>query len=73
MTVAEALPVIRGLGITAIWRTGDDNAAEGVDEATIANEYVDDALPRSQGTVYIWVESSRPAPSSYYDALSADC
>jgi hypothetical protein len=74
MTVADAVTILRQLGVTPIWRTYDDNdTADGVTEASIENEHILDALPRSQGTVYLWVQPSPPSPSAYYDALNRGC
>jgi hypothetical protein len=74
MTVADAVPILRRLGVTPIWRTYDEgDTADGVTEASIENEHILDALPRSQGTVYLWVQPSPPSPSAYYDALNRGC
>jgi hypothetical protein len=74
MTVADAVPILRQLGVTPIWRTYDDNdTADGVSEASIENEHIVDALPRSLGTVYLWVQPSPPSPSAYDDALNRGC
>jgi hypothetical protein len=74
MTVADAVTILRQLGVTPIWRTYDDNdTADGVTEASIENGHILDALPRSQGTVYLWVQPSPPSPSAYYDALNRGC
>jgi hypothetical protein len=74
MTVADAVPILRRLGVTLIWRTYDEgDTADGVSEASIENEHIVGTLPRSLGTVYLWVQPSPPSPSAYYDALHRGC
>jgi hypothetical protein len=74
MTVAEAVLILRKLGVTPVWRTYDDSdSSDGVSEASIENQFIEDALPRSLGTVYLWVQPDPPSPSAYYDALNRDC
>jgi hypothetical protein len=74
MTAIEALPVLWTLEVTPIWRTYDDNdSSGGVSKASIKNEFIVDASPRSSATVFLWVQPDRPSPSAYHDALDHDC
>jgi hypothetical protein len=74
MTVAEAAPILRELGVSPVWRTNDDNdTVDGVSEASVEHQFISDTLPRSLGTVWIWVQISPPPHSAYYDSLSRDC
>jgi hypothetical protein len=60
-TVREALPVLADRDVMPIWRTiGKRDDVRGIDPATIADEYLVDALPRAEGEVWIWVSSERP-------------
>jgi hypothetical protein len=60
-TVREALPVLADRGVRAIWRTfGEGDDVRGIDPATIADQYLVDALAHTQGEVWLWVSSERP-------------
>ena len=74
MTVAQAVPVLRKLGITPVWRTNDNSdTPDGVSETTIENQFIESADPRSLSTAFIWVQTSPPPPSAEYDLLSRGC
>jgi hypothetical protein len=60
-TVRDALPALADSGVRVIWRTigkGDD--VQGMDPATIADQYVTDSQARAEGEVWIWVWPTRP-------------
>jgi hypothetical protein len=60
-TVRDALPALADRGVRVIWRTigkGDD--VQGIDPATIADQYVTDSQARAEGEVWIWVWPTRP-------------
>jgi hypothetical protein len=75
MTVAEAVPILQGLDVTPIWHVyaGGDI----VDEASVDNFFIRDAIPDSLGMVSLFVQPDPPSPSDratrWYDALTADC
>lgn len=82
MTVEEALPVLSQLGVTAVWRSNDSaiDDVDGIDPSTILHQYVTDALPRSEGAVYVWAApepSPTPEPGTpladYFDRLNRGC
>ena len=82
MTVEQALPVLSRLGVTTDWRSNDSSIdkVDGIDPSTILDQYVTDALPRSQGTVYVWA-APQPSPTpepgtplaAYYERLDRGC
>jgi hypothetical protein len=73
-TVAEALPVLKELGITAVWRSAarsiDD--VDGIDPGLIGDEFVGvDGSSISNDRAYVWVSSTNDFPdgqdcSTYY-------
>jgi hypothetical protein len=74
MTVAEAEPLLQRLGVSPVWRTSDgSDASGGVDVATIEGQFIDDALPRSSDTVYVFVRLDPPSASAYYESLDRGC
>jgi len=82
MTVQQALPVLARRGVTAVWRSNDQSTdrVDGIDPATIAGQYVSDAVPRSEGEVYIWAAPTPPAEpqpgtplADYYARLERGC
>jgi len=82
MTVEQAVPVLSRLGVTVVWRSNDSaiDKVDGIDPSTIADQYVTDAVPVSQGSVYVWA-APQPAPTpepgtplaNYYDRLNRGC
>jgi hypothetical protein len=74
VTVSSAVPILADLGVTPVWRTrGGDDTADGVPTASVADQYISDAIPRSLGTVYLWVQPTPPAPSEYHQRLARGC
>jgi hypothetical protein len=74
MKVAQAAPILERLRLTTIWRTGGSNdPTNGVSEASIEDEFINSALPWSQGTVMIWVGSSPPPQTAWTQRLDAGC
>jgi hypothetical protein len=82
VTVAQALPVLDRLGVTGVWRSNDESIDEvgGIDPTTISDQYVTDAVGRSQGQVYIWASPDQPVPpqpgtplGDYYAKLERGC
>jgi hypothetical protein len=71
MTVQAALPVLSDRGVTAIWRSMDRSidSVDGIEQATIANQYVTDAIPAAPGEMYIWVTPDQPPPLQPSDYL----
>jgi hypothetical protein len=82
MTVQQAALVLSQVGVTAMWRSNDStiDKVDGIDPSTISDQYVTDALPLSQGSVYVWA-APQPAPTpepgtplaNYYDRLNRGC
>jgi hypothetical protein len=63
MTVHDALRVLDGLGVRAIWRSNDasiDRGVDGIDPSTIADQHVADAVPYSAGVLMIWASPGQP-------------
>jgi hypothetical protein len=74
LTVSAAAPILAELGVTPVWRTrGGDATADGVPAAAVTDQYISDAIPRSLGTVYLWVQPTPPEPSEYHERLSRGC
>ena len=83
MTVHESLPVLDRLGVTVVWRSNDpaiDGDGNGIDPSTISDQYVSDAVPKTEGHVYIWVTPdppSQPDPGTpladYFARLNRGC
>jgi hypothetical protein len=82
MTVQDALAKLRQLGVTGVWRSNDQaiDKVDGIDPSTIAGQFVTDAVPLSEGKVYIWAApqpSPQPEPGSplaaYYAKLDRGC
>jgi hypothetical protein len=71
MTVQAALPVLSDRGVTAIWRSTDQSidTVEGIDPATIAEQYATDTVPAAPGEVYIWATPDQPPPLPPSDYL----
>jgi hypothetical protein len=64
-TVAEALPVLKELGITAVWRSADRSIddADGIDADLIADQFVGtDGSSISNDTVSVWVSPTNSYP-----------
>ena len=74
MKVSQAAPILQKLGLTTIWRTGDSSdSADGVSEASIEDQFINGALPWSQGTAMISVGSSPPPQTAWTQRLNAGC
>jgi hypothetical protein len=82
MTVGHALPVLEGLGVTAIWRSNDPaiDDANGIDPSTIEDQFVTDAVGAAGGQVYIWASPDRPEEpqpgtpvAQYFAKLNRGC
>jgi hypothetical protein len=82
MTVQDALATLHQLGVTGVWRSNDQaiDKVDGIDPSTIADQFVTDAVPLSEGMVYIWAAPEVPAqpePGSpladYYAKLDRGC
>lgn len=71
MTVQATLPVLSDRGVTAIWRSADRSIdrVDGIDQTTIADQYVTDAAPAAPGEIYIWVSPRQPSPLPPSDYL----
>ncbi len=73
-TVAQALPVLEELGITAVWRSMDRSIddVDGIDPGLIGNEFVSvNGSSISNDRAYVWVSSTNDFPdgqdcSTYY-------
>jgi hypothetical protein len=82
MTVHGALPVLEQLSVTAVWRSNDQSIdrVDGIDPATIAGQYVTDALPLAPGQVYVWASTEQPTEpepgtplADYFARLERGC
>ncbi len=64
-TVAEALPVLKELGITAVWRSADRSIddVDGIDPDLIGDQFVGtDGSSISNETAYLWVSPTNSYP-----------
>jgi hypothetical protein len=64
-TVAEALPILKGLGVTALWRSADQaiDDVNGIDPNLIQDQFVDaDGSTIANGETYIWVSPKNNYP-----------
>jgi hypothetical protein len=64
-TVAEALPILQSMGVTALWRSGDRGIDDrkGIDPDLIEDQFVDaDGSTIANGETYIWVSPKNNYP-----------
>lgn len=78
MMVADAQPILVKLGVTVIWRTGGGDPDQGVDPATIGDQFITDALAfAAPSTEMIWVGRNAVAPgaelAAYQQSLDQGC
>lgn len=65
-TVAEALPILKDLGVTALWRSSDRaiDDVDGIDPHLIEDRFVDaDGATIANDMTYIWVSSENNYPN----------
>jgi hypothetical protein len=64
-TVAEALPILKSLGVTALWRSSDRGIddVKGIDPNLVKDQFVEaDGATIANGETYIWVSPKNNYP-----------